>query len=144
MATKTQGAGSKAKAWTTREEFDFLLKSRTQNFEHSRKKFCEDAATNPASAIRWGETVLHAQFVYEAYQYADRVMSKVGTDFGDSQGWLTHDDALAAAVEQLEHDLLMSIGSGESTSRLANAEHLAKQVATKTAISELKPLIKNG
>lgn len=139
MATKIKNG----KAWTTKEEFEFLLNVRDKNFGEARRKFLEDAAKNPAAAIKWGDTVLHAQFVYEAYQYVERVFSHVGSDHGDSQGWITYDDALEAAIERLEADLYMSIGSGESTSRLANAEHLARQGALKTAVEELKPLVKN-
>jgi hypothetical protein len=108
---------------------------RKRSFEDARAAFAAKALVNPSCAVTNARSVLEMQHEYDCW---DRALSAVvGGRFSSAA------EAMEYTIDTLQDSLLRSIGGGESTCRLSNADHLAQQCGTKRALPDLKALLKD-
>lgn len=97
--------------------------------------FARQAGENPSLAIKYAETVLGRQYVYEAWQ-------QVGTFIDVYYGGETARTAVTICLESLKQDLSSSIDKVTFPSVLEHAQHGCYQRALKYVIQQLEDLLK--
>ena len=119
------------------ERFEHQLQYHRDRAESSKAAFQEDAAKDPAYAVRWASGMLECLHEARAWETAAKYLAKVGDEYP------TISAALAAVCEKYTDSLICAIGSGESTSLLTRADHTAEMVGKKMALRDLQGLLDN-
>jgi hypothetical protein len=101
----------------------------TKSYDDAKATFIEQATLNPAHAIEWSESILLAQHKYVCWKYADQHFKNRGRD------------GLIGVCDHFLDSLLINVGSGRSTSLMANANHDALQQAKREVYESIKSLL---
>lgn len=143
MKTKTKTAGQTETQprmeWNFDTDFAHMTRLREEQFNEAKAKFLKDAETNPAYAVKWADSMMTMQYVYECWIICQKHLARVGVE----GGFATRREAVQACCDYLMEDLMMSIGGGQSTCLLTRCDHNCKQVGYKRGLEDIRPLLRS-
>jgi len=125
--------------WTFDTEFAHMFRLRENQFNEAKAKFIKEAETNPAYAIKWADSLMTQQYIYECWIICQKHLASVGKE----DGFATKRDAVQACCDYIMADVMMSIGGGQSTCLLSRCDHTCKQVGYKRGLEDIRPLLRS-
>lgn len=121
-------------------QFNAELNGAQRAFEGARIGFIKEVSMNPTGALKiHSDSMMQAQYRYETLLKANRHIA-INAEATNGKGSMI--TVLAEFVEDLDYCIASSIGTGESTSLIHRAAHLAMQKADVEISKRLKHMLK--